>query len=173
MTGFVSCMPPIWPSAPAGTESQRYHFNIYVSGIALKDKDFFFSFLGLHQRHMEVPRLEVKLELQLQAYTTATATWDRSHICDLHHSSWQHRILNPLREAKEPTCILRDVRFITAEPQGEIHHWAVVFFFFFCLFRATPIAYGGSQVRGLIKGVAAIPSHVCDLHHSSGQCQIL
>ena len=30
----------------------------------------------------------VKLELQLLAYTTATATWDLSYVCDLHHSSW-------------------------------------------------------------------------------------
>ena len=27
-----------------------------------------------------------ELELQLLAYTTATATLDPSHICDLHHS---------------------------------------------------------------------------------------
>ena len=31
-------------------------------------------FLGPHLQHMEVPRLGVKLELQLPAYTTATAT---------------------------------------------------------------------------------------------------
>ena len=47
---------------------------------------FFFSFLGPHLQHMEIPRLEVKSELQLPAYTTATATWDPSCICDLHHS---------------------------------------------------------------------------------------
>ena len=35
----------------------------------------FIIFLRSHSRHMEVPRLEVKLELQLQDYTTATATW--------------------------------------------------------------------------------------------------
>ena len=29
-----------------------------------------------------------------------------SHVCDLHHSSWQHRILNPLREARDRTCSL-------------------------------------------------------------------
>ena len=34
----------------------------------------FFCFLGLHSQHMEVPRLGVELELQLPAYTTATAT---------------------------------------------------------------------------------------------------
>ena len=52
---------------------------------------------------MEVPRLEVKLELQLPAYATATATQDSSHICDLHHSSRQHQIPNPLSEARDWT----------------------------------------------------------------------
>ena len=33
------------------------------------------------------------------AYTRATATWDRSRICNLHHSSRQRQILNPLSEA--------------------------------------------------------------------------
>ena len=36
----------------------------------------FFCFLGPHSQHMEVPRLGVELELQLPAYTTATATLD-------------------------------------------------------------------------------------------------
>ena len=48
-------------------------------------------------------------------------------------------------------------------------------FIYFCFFRATSAAYGGSQVRGRI-GAAATegwdPSHVCDLHHSSRQRQI-
>ena len=50
-----------------------------------------FFFLGPHVRHMEVPRLGVQLELQLPAYTTATP--DLSLICDLYHSSLQHRPL--------------------------------------------------------------------------------
>ena len=37
---------------------------------------------GLHLQHMEVPRLGAELELQLPAYTTATATWDLSHAWD-------------------------------------------------------------------------------------------
>ena len=57
---------------------------------------------------MEVPRLEVESELQLLAYTTATATQDPSHVCGLHHSSWQCRILNPLSEARDGTHILMD-----------------------------------------------------------------
>ena len=36
----------------------------------------FVVFLGLHLRHIEVPRLGVKSELQLMAYTTATAMLD-------------------------------------------------------------------------------------------------
>ena len=35
-----------------------------------------FVFLGPHLQHMEVPRLEAELELQLPAYATATATQD-------------------------------------------------------------------------------------------------
>ena len=37
---------------------------------------FFFSFLGPHLQHMDVPRLGVKSELQLSAYTTGIATPD-------------------------------------------------------------------------------------------------
>ena len=62
---------------------------------------FFFVFLGLHPEHMEVPSLGVKSELYLLAYATATAMRDPSHVCNLHHSSWQHRIPNPLSEARD------------------------------------------------------------------------
>ena len=68
----------------------------------------FVGFLGLHLRHMEVPRLGVKLELQLPGCTTATATLDLNLTCDLHHTSWQLRILNPLSEPRTQTCILMD-----------------------------------------------------------------
>ena len=54
-----------------------------------------------------VPRLQLQL-LQLLAYTTATAAGDPSHICDLHHNSWQCWILNLLIEARDQTCILMD-----------------------------------------------------------------
>ena len=64
---------------------------------------FLFCFLGIHSWHMEVPRLEVCLELQLLAYTTATATSDPSCICNLHHGSWQHPVLNPLSDARNQT----------------------------------------------------------------------
>ena len=60
-----------------------------------------FYFLGLHSWPREVPRLGVKLELQLLAYLTATAMPDPSCFCDLHHSSWQCRILMPLNKARD------------------------------------------------------------------------
>ena len=43
----------------------------------------------------------VKLELQLQAYTIATAMLDPNHIFNLCHSLWQCQILNPLSEARD------------------------------------------------------------------------
>ena len=43
----------------------------------------FFFFLEPHPQHIEVVRLGVEYELQLLAYTTATATPDLSHICHL------------------------------------------------------------------------------------------
>ena len=52
---------------------------------------------------MEVPRLGVELKLQLAAYARAIAVSDPSHICDLHHSSKQRWILNPLTEARDRT----------------------------------------------------------------------
>ena len=52
---------------------------------------------------MEVPKLGVESELQLLAYATATATQDPSGVWDLHHSSQQCWILNPLNEARDQT----------------------------------------------------------------------
>ena len=72
----------------------------------------FFVFLGLHLRHVEVPRLEVELELQLPAYTTATATRDWNCVLNLHHSSWQCRILTPLSKARDGTRVLMDTSWV-------------------------------------------------------------
>ena len=69
---------------------------------------YLYTFLGLDSWHMEVPRLGVELELQLPASTTATAMLYLSCVFDLHHSSRQHRILNPLSEARDRTCVLMD-----------------------------------------------------------------
>ena len=71
--------------------------------------DFFlfgFGFLGPHREYVEVPRLGDELELQVLAYTRATATADPSRICHLHHTSWQCWILHLLSEARNRTCNL-------------------------------------------------------------------
>ena len=47
-----------------------------VSGIS----DLFFFFLGSHLLHVDVPGLGIESELQLLAYTTATAMPDLSHL---------------------------------------------------------------------------------------------
>ena len=57
----------------------------------------------------------------------------------------------------------------------------LIYIFVFCLFRAIPMACGGSQARGRIEAVVSglatdtmpDPSRVCDLHHSSWHCRIL
>ena len=68
----------------------------------------FFGGGGLHRQHMEVPGLGVKLQLQLPAYTRVTATPALSRVCDLHNSSQQHWILDPLSEARDRTYSLMD-----------------------------------------------------------------
>ena len=71
---------------------------------------FFFCFLWPHPQHMEVPRLGVELELQVQAYTTAIAMLDPwptewgqesntyihgyySDMFPLHHSENSHKFI--------------------------------------------------------------------------------
>ena len=49
-----------------------------VLKVGLRSLFFLSFFLGLYPQHMAVPRLGVKLELQLLAYTTGTATPDLS-----------------------------------------------------------------------------------------------
>ena len=61
---------------------------------------------------MEFNRLGGKLEVLLPAITTYTEMQDLSHISDLHHSSKQCQILNPLSEARDQSCILMDASLI-------------------------------------------------------------
>ena len=82
---------------------------------------FSFAFLGPHLQHTEVSRLGVESKLQLLVYTTATATQDLSCVWDLHHSSWQRRILNPLSEIRvKPTASWFLVGFVSTAPWREL-----------------------------------------------------
>ena len=74
---------------------------------------------------MEVPRLEVESELQLPATATATAMQDPSRVADLHHSSRQCWIPDPLgSEAREQTHILMVISRIHfhCAMTGTAHH---------------------------------------------------
>ena len=91
---------------------------------------FVVVFLGLRPWHMEVSGLGVKSELQLQACTTATAMPDLSHVFDLHHSSGQPQILNPLSKARVRTCILMDtnqIHFCRAMMGTPPYMWFTIF----------------------------------------------
>ena len=65
----------------------------------------------LHQ--MEVLGLGGQIGTAAGAYTTAMATLDLSHICDLCHSFCQHQILNPPNEPGiEPTTSQRQCQVL-------------------------------------------------------------
>ena len=55
--------------------------------------------LERHLQHIGVPRLG-HIGAATVGLPAATAMWDPSHICDLHHSLRQHQILNPLSGAR-------------------------------------------------------------------------
>ena len=125
------------------------HFNIaydfYIVSFCLLFYFILFILFCLFRatlQHTKVPRLGIKSELQLPAYATATATPDPSCVWDLHHSSWQHWILNPLSRARDQTCVLMDT--------SQVHyHWATMgtpFKFFkwnlpASFFRCSPFVY--------------------------------
>ena len=78
---------------------------------------FIYLFIYLHLQYMEVPKLGLKSEEQLLAYSTATSTWDPSHICDLHHSSWQPGSpIHWMRSGIEPASPQTLVGFVSAAP---------------------------------------------------------
>ena len=87
---------------------------------------------------MEVPRPGVQLELQRPAYTTAMTTWDPSCICNLHHSSWKCRILNPLIEARDQTHVLMDTSR-------------------FC----NPLSHNGNSLVFILNSIFIIDTYTC------------
>ena len=106
-------------------------------------------------QHVEVPRLGIESEQQLSAYTTATP--HLSFICNLYRSSWQHRILNPLSEARDQTTSFMDTSQVL-NPLG--HNGNSQFSFF-------PWAMEKEKLRGgvLSKGVGTPgPCLECQAH---------
>ena len=101
---------------------------------------------------------------------------DPSLVCNLHHSSRQHRILNPLSEARDQTCNLTvpsRIHFCCSELPSIILCFCLFVCFVFCLFAiswAASAAYGGSQARGRIGAVATglRQSHSNQSHSNAG-----
>ena len=107
-----SAPPKCLPSCAHVTSTRKQFHEIVVSHSSIRLPlytpapiilFFFFCFSGPHPQHRAFPRVGVRSELQLPACTTATATRDLSHIFNLHHSSWQRQMLNPLMEARDQT----------------------------------------------------------------------
>ena len=86
----------------------------------------FVFILGPHPRHMEVPRLGVESELWPPAYTSTTATQDPSRVCNLHHSSWQHQILNSLSETRDQTHVLMDASRVHQPLSHDGNFWQIL-----------------------------------------------
>ena len=91
--------------------------NIYC--VLTVSSSFFAFYSCTYGRCMEVPRLGAESDLQLPAYTTATAVQGSSRVCHLHHSSQQHQILNPLSKP-------RDQRTASSWMLLGLTHWATV-----------------------------------------------
>ena len=133
-------------------------------------------FLGPHPWHMEVPRLGAKLELQLPACTTATATWDSSCVFDPHHSSRQCQISDPLSEVRDETHILMDTSQICSHCAGaRIPRFLMylIFTFFLCphLWHIeVPKLRVESELQLSAYATATAmpnPRHICNLCRSS------
>ena len=78
---------------------------------------FFFCLLlllfwGPHPQYMEVPRLGVKLELQLLASVSATAVQGSKPHLPLTTQLMAMPVLNPLSEARDGTHILMDTSWV-------------------------------------------------------------
>ena len=118
--------------------------------------------LWLHPWHMKAPKPGIEFKPQ-------------PHSCDLGCSC---TTLDPLTHCARPGIKPTPLQ----QPELLLLDSFFFFFFVFCPFRPSPVAYGGSQARGLIGAVATSLHHchskarsklLCDLHHSSWQRRIL
>ena len=126
----------------------------------LRDIDRLFClfgfFLGPRLQQMEVPRLGVQSELQFLTYTTAPAWPDLSCVCDLHQSSWQCQILNPLRGARDWTHILIATSWgHNCEPQQEL--WQSIFKLL--LFHRHWVVSNSCNPKIIFKGLRNLDLH--------------
>ena len=72
---------------------------------------FFFPFYASTCGKWKFPSARGRIGATAEATATVTATLDPSHICNLHHSLWQLRILNPLSKARNQICIPTETKW--------------------------------------------------------------
>ena len=141
----------------------------------------FLVFLGLHLRHMEVPRIGVQSELLPPAYTTATATPDQRLIHNLFCSLRQCGILNPLNEAWDATGVLMDTSWVLypLSHHGNSQHSDFNFLLYFSSKKKMPAmniysfyiekhkCFSSFFLFGHAHGMWKFPGQGSNLHHSS------
>ena len=82
---------------------------------------FFFFFLGQHLKHMEVPRLGVKVELQLPACSTHSNARSELHLqATPQLTATPGSLTHWARPGIEPASSWILVSFVSAAPQGEL-----------------------------------------------------
>ena len=87
---------------------------------------------------MEVPSLGIKLELQLPAYTIATATPDLTYT-----TAWDNAksLTHQTRPGIEPTFSWILVRFLPTEPQRELLAFSFLYITFVSLYNTKSVLY--------------------------------
>ena len=89
------------------------HFSFFVF--------FKFFLFGATPIAYESSQARGQIRIAAAGWITAKVTQDLSHVCKLHHSSWQRWIPNPMSRAREQTCVLMIlVGLATTEPQQEL-----------------------------------------------------
>jgi len=81
---------------------------------------FIFLFFRSSSAAYESSQVRGQIRVIALALTTAIAMPDPSQVCNLHYSSWQCWIFNPLRSGIEPESSRMLVRVVITEPQWEL-----------------------------------------------------
>ena len=121
----------------------------------------FSFFLGPHPQHMEVPRLGMEAELQLPAYTIATAMPEPSQSATYTTSHGNTRSLTHwVRPGIKPAFSGILVGFISAEPQKELHRCGSYSFILFSQKRHH-LFYAWTNIPTVIKKIKCIKYSWC------------
>ena len=88
---------------------QYFIINMMLAIVIIEVLFFFFLMAAPVAYGSSWARDWIRAAAAAAAYVMATATWDLSHMGDLHHSFQQHWILSPLIKARNQTHILTEI----------------------------------------------------------------